>query len=396
MNILILSNYYAPEMGAAPNRIYNLAKGLSGRGNQVTVVCPLPNYPVGRVFEPYRGKLYARENADDIEVNRFWIYPSVSSNPFLRVLSMLSFAVSLWGCLLKWKTIKKVDHVIIQNSPLLVSFSGIILFKWIFRRKIALNISDLWPLSALELGAIGKGRMYRILEWIERFNYRNADGVMGQSNEILGHVLEICERPTFLYRNVQPKGKIAPSSEFEDDSQTVRLVYAGLLGVAQGIFDMVKAIDFDELGAELDIYGHGNEEEAIKDYLNVNPDIGVHYKGSLKKHELHARLPRYHASIVPLKTRITGAVPSKIFELIHLNVPILFCGSGEGGKIVNEHAVGFNSEPGDFEKLKMNICMLKEMNSSEYEELKENCAKAARSSFDFTRQLENLEDWLRR
>lgn len=396
MNILIISNYYVPEMGAAPNRIYNLAKGLSDRENQVTVVCPLPNYPEGRIFEPYRGKLYKLENQDGISVNRYWIYPSVSSNPFLRALSMLSFAVSLWGCVFKWKTISKVDYVIIQNSPLLVSFSGIILFKWLLRKKIALNVSDLWPLSALELGAISKGRMYRILEWVERFNYRNADGVMGQSNEILEHVLKFNQRPTFLYRNVQPRGDVSDCAESNHSTATVRLVYAGLLGVAQGIFDMVKAIDFSELGAELDIYGHGNEEDEIKAYLDQHPDIGVNYRGSLKKVELHSRLPEYHASIVPLRTRIKGAVPSKIFELVHLNVPILFCGSGEGAKIVEEHKVGFNSEPGDIGALKLNISKLKNMSPNEFEELKRNCAQAAQSSFDFDQQLENLEVWLQR
>ncbi|MEN8661697.1 MAG: glycosyltransferase, partial [Lentimonas sp.] len=252
------------------------------------------------------------------------------------------------------------------------------------------------PLSALELGAISKGMMYSLLEWIEKFNYRNADGVMGQSNEILEHVLQMNERPTFLYRNVQPKGTLPPRVESDQSSGPVRLVYAGLLGVAQGIFDMIKAIDFSELGAELDIYGHGNEEEVIKAFIEENPRVGVNYKGSLKKNELHSLLPEYHASIVPLKTRIKGAVPSKIFELIHLNVPILFCGSGEGARIVDEHQVGFNSEPGDFDSLKSNISKLGNMNADDYRELKQNCSRAAQISFDFTRQLEELEAWLQR
>ncbi|MDG1302226.1 MAG: glycosyltransferase family 4 protein [Opitutae bacterium] len=383
-------------MGAAANRIYNLASGLSERDNEVTVICPLPNYPEGRVFQDYRGKLYAKESEGALSVYRYWIYPSVSSNPLLRVLSMLSFAVSLWGYVLRAKAISKVDYVIIQNSPLLVSMSGIVLFKKIFRKKIALNVSDLWPLSALELGAIKKGRMYHILEWIERFNYRNADCVLGQSNEIIDHVQEIEKTPSFLYRNLQPQSGASNSGGIVDRVGSVRLVYAGLLGVAQGMLDMVKAINFSELSAELEIYGHGNEEEAIRRFIDENPECGVSYKGSLKKEELHARLPEYDASIVPLKTRIKGAVPSKIFELIYLQVPVLFCGGGEGARIVDEFNVGFSSEPGDFESLKLNIRKLGEMSASDLQALKQNCINAAQNSLDFDKQLDELVAWLKK
>jgi hypothetical protein len=54
--VLIISHYYPPEMGAASNRIHQLAKGLN-RNFEVTVLSPLPNYPEGRIFNQYRGKL---------------------------------------------------------------------------------------------------------------------------------------------------------------------------------------------------------------------------------------------------------------------------------------------------------------------------------------------------
>ena len=45
MKVLIVSFYYEPEVGAAPSRITNLARGLKASGMDVDVLTCLPNYP---------------------------------------------------------------------------------------------------------------------------------------------------------------------------------------------------------------------------------------------------------------------------------------------------------------------------------------------------------------
>ena len=57
--ILLISNYFPPEKGAASNRMYSVAEGLGNAGFKVKVVCPLPNYPTGKVFN---GGCYLRKN----------------------------------------------------------------------------------------------------------------------------------------------------------------------------------------------------------------------------------------------------------------------------------------------------------------------------------------------
>lgn len=394
MKVLILTNYYPPEIGAASSRIYNLAQGLKVRGHEVKVVCPLPNYPTGQIFTGYKGKAYMEEMSEGVRVFRYWIKPSVSKNSLMRLLSMCSFSISLFSFGFKRSIIKEADWVIVQSPPLMVSFAAIVLFKKIYRKKIALNVSDLWPASALDLGALEKGRFYNLLLKMERFNYRSASLILGQSKEILTHIDEnTAQKPLFLYRNLPPN-LCVQSNVAASRKDKVRIIYAGLLGVAQGIYDIIKRIDFYSCGSEFDIYGEGVEVKLIKEFVINNPHRGVVYKGVTSKGEIHKVISEYHVSLVPLRSRIRGAVPSKLFELIHAQVPILFFGDGEGASIVDDYKIGLVTPLLDYEGLMNSIKKVGSMSDEEYYTLKENCKIASGSNFMFDVQMNKLVDIL--
>ena len=62
MKILILTQYYPPEIGAPQNRLHELAIRLKNKGLQVEVLTALPNYPKMEVFEDYKRKQKREEN----------------------------------------------------------------------------------------------------------------------------------------------------------------------------------------------------------------------------------------------------------------------------------------------------------------------------------------------
>ena len=82
--ILLITNYFSPEKGAASNRMSSLAEALGNDGFKVIVVCPLPNYPTGNIFQEYRGKISTTENTSFGKIKRLWIWPSNSANKFVR------------------------------------------------------------------------------------------------------------------------------------------------------------------------------------------------------------------------------------------------------------------------------------------------------------------------
>ena len=387
-NIVIISNYYPPEMGAAANRIKNLAEGLKKKGNKVTVICPLPNYPKGKIFEKYKGKFSVEEVIDEIIVKRYWIFPSTSKKAIVRLFSMLSFAWSFWFSIFSFFR-KKPDVFIIQSPPLLVAFSGLIFSKFLGCKNI-LNVSDIWPLSALELEVIKKGFFYSFLEKIEKINYKLGDKIIGQSDEIIAHIKTVIDKDFLVYRNVTNYKEFTVK---EKSNGNLKIVYAGLLGYAQGILNICNEIKFKEIGVELHVYGAGMEEDEIIE-LSKNPENNIFFHGIKTANEIKEEIRKYDIGFVPLKNKIYGAVPSKIFELMQLGVPILYIGSGEAEDIIETQKSGLFSEPNDFKSLIKNILIFNQMSNADYMECSKNSINAHLSEFNLELQMDELQKFI--
>ncbi|WP_179337531.1 glycosyltransferase family 4 protein [Winogradskyella ludwigii] len=381
-NLMIITSYFPPEIGAASNRIYHLAEGLKEEYH-VSVVTPLPNYPTGKIFKDYKGKFSSKSKENGITINRLWIYASVSKNKFLRLFAMLSYSFSLiWFFM--WHKIP--NKVIVQSPPLLVSFTCMFFLRS-KKRKLILNVSDLWPSAGLELGALKDGFAYNILKKLEAFNYKKADFILGQSNEILTHIKTITTKPElFLYRNF-PEIEFPILSENKDDNGKIKMVYAGLLGVAQGIYRLCNELNYDII--EFHIYGSGAEEEAIKDLINTNKDLPLYFHGRVNREELHKVLLDYDLTVIPLLNRIYGSVPSKIFEYAKLGLPMLYFGGGEGEAIIEKNKLGWVANESDYDALNKTLKSI--LPTDLNLDLKIAIQNTARIQFDFYKQLETLK-----
>ncbi|APY08494.1 glycosyltransferase WbuB [Winogradskyella sp. J14-2] len=381
-NIMIITSYFPPEIGAASNRIFHLAEGLQSDYN-VTVVTPLPNYPTGKIFDAYKGKFKVKSRENNITIVRLWIYASKSKNKFVRLFAMLSYSMSLvWFFM--WHKIP--DKVIVQSPPLLVAFTCMFFLRS-KKRKLILNVSDLWPSAGFELGALKQGFGYKMLQKLEHFNYKAADLVLGQSNEILTHVGKITSKPQlFLYRNY-PNINRQDITETFLESNTLKIVYAGLLGVAQGILKLCKELDYNTI--ELHIYGSGVEENDIKTFIENNKDLPIHFYGRVERAELHSELKKYDIVVIPLLHRIYGSVPSKIFEYAKLGLPMLYFGGGEGEDVINEHDLGWVARAGDYNDLNSTIKSIKKEKLDVG--LKQKIQQTAYKNFDFRKQLSLLK-----
>ncbi len=412
MRILLVAERYWPEVGAAPSRLANMAEGLKRHGCEVDVLTSLPNYPKGKIYDGYRGRLCRHEVHGGVDVFRYWIYATVSRNAVARALNMFSFAVMIWLYAFRCRRIRKYDFVVIQTPTLVVAKSAMVLFKGLYGRKCILNVSDIWPLTAVDIGAMAMGsRSWKYMEGLESYLYRKADGVFGQSEEILNHIRckmtggaqndtdgvlasEMWKEDgkLFLYRNLQTYDL---SGGAKRRGAPLRMVFSGMLGVAQDVAGIVRNLPWREMGVEFHIFGGGKQLEEIQAWIAANPDCGVFAHGFVPKEEIAARLREMDASIVPLATRIRGAFPSKVFDILPQGLPVLFCGGGEGAKFVASRQVGFVSDPGDYAALRANVERLRDMHAEAFRAMSARCLDVSRSELDFETQMAATVAWLR-
>lgn len=392
MKITLLTQYYKPEMGAPQNRLYEMCLGLQSLGADVSIITAMPNYPTGKVFREYSGRFSSNEIVDGLEVRRYWLYASNSKKIFPRILNMLSFSITSL-CAIPYLIKRKPDFIIVESPPLLLGLTGWIMAK-LSKSKFVMNISDLWPLSARELGAInGDGMAYRMLEKIEAFLYKRSKFCMGQSQEIVNYINTHGAKEVYLFRNgVDPKRFAEVERDFSINDRPFRLTYAGLLGFAQGISDICKNINFKELNAELHIYGAGGEQREIEDFLTANPNQGIVYHGKVTREEIPYVLANSDCTLIPLVKNIFGAVPSKIYESMASGLPIMFSGEGEGKYIVESNDIGWVSDSLDYNGLKSNI-LVAASSPNLLKQKSYNCKVCAKEKYNRPKQIKALYDY---
>src|SRR5205823_7476297 len=90
LRILLLSQYFPPEIGATQSRMQSFAEYLAARGHQVTVLCEFPNHPHGVIPKSYRRHMYEDDRANPYRVLRAW----VKANPEKTQKTRIEFYLS--------------------------------------------------------------------------------------------------------------------------------------------------------------------------------------------------------------------------------------------------------------------------------------------------------------
>jgi glycosyltransferase involved in cell wall biosynthesis len=345
-HILFISPYYPPEKGAAAVCVSETAKRLVKQGNQVTVLTTVPNYPTGLVPPEYRGRAIQREVLEGVDVVRIWSYTSPNRGFLRRILAHFSF-----GCLaplLGGNAVGQPDIIVVQSPPLFDAIA-VRIMAWRKHCPFIFMVSDLWPESAVQLGALQNRLFIRLAEWLEWSTYQRASLVWVVTEGIRKTLIRrgLSPERIFLLTNGVDTSKFRPLPQAQarnelgwDDRFTV--IYAGTHGLSHALGTVLDAAE--QLKEQPDIrivlVGDGAEKAALVDQAQRRDLKNVTFLDS----QPHDRIPLFlaaadaclvHVRKIPL---FAGMLPIKMYEAMACARPVLLAVDGEARQLTEQEA----------------------------------------------------------
>ena len=364
VNILYISQYYPPEMGAPAARVSELAQHWIAAGHEVTVLTGFPNHPTGVLDPAYRKpfrRLVWREKFKGVSVIRTWLWPLPNRKTAERILNYSSFFLS--ACV-TGSLVGRPDVVIATSPQLLVGLAG----WWIAgikRVPLVFEVRDRWPESLMAVGVGSRNSvLHRSLRAIAGFLYQHSGHIVVVTPAVKEHLISEWKVPAAKI-SVVPNGVetdlFADSGRGEGPPE-LKLAgkfvvsYIGTLGMAQRLETIMDCAA--ELADEIPqivflLAGEGAERKRLLDIAREKDLDNVRFLPQQAREKIPAIIGASDVCLVLLrKTALfkTG-IPTKMLEYMSCARPVILGVDGYARMLLQDAGAGLYVEPEDSRSL---------------------------------------------
>ncbi|MBT8265156.1 MAG: glycosyltransferase family 4 protein [Bacteroidia bacterium] len=395
MRILFLTDNFPPEVNAPATRTFEHCREWVKNGAEVTVITCAPNFPFGKTYENYKNRIYQTEIIDAIKVIRVWSYMAPNKGFMLRTLDFISFSITSFLAGLFVKT----DVVMATSPQFFTALSGRAL-SFFKRKPYVLEIRDLWPEQILVTTNMKRNWLIKYFEWEARKCYRRADLIVTVTNSYVEKItIKGINKDKFVVvkngvdRNAfKPTKKNMHLIQKYDLHNKFIVGYIGTHGLSQNIpfiIDCIHEFNQNHQDSRIEVHflfvGEGAEKEKVKQKSDLLDIFNITFIDQIKKEEMTDYLSLLDVSIVPLKKSelFLSVIPSKIFELSAMNIPILLGVDGEARALLEKYGNGIFYKPEDKESFLRQLTTLVSNDSKSLDQYKNGGNKLA---LDYDRQ----------
>ena len=329
MRILLVTDSYPPEIRSASHLMLELAQELQRRGHSITVITTWPEY---NLDEREDIKQFDELEVDEgIQIIRVKTLPHHNVNYLVRGLAQLLMPAQFLYKLRKYKI--KVDWAVVYSPPLPLALVG----SWLRRQGVRtlLNIQDLFPQNAIDLGILRHPLQIKFFRALERYAYRTADAVTVHSEgnrKVLLH-----EHPT-LQSSLHLLHNWVDIDHHEDDKTAIDFraqwniehkliaVFAGVMGPSQYLTLILQLAERLRDQSELLFLfvGDGKERESLQAIAKDKQLDNVRFEGFISRESYPDLLKACDIGLVCLSPQNqTPVVPGKILGHMASGLPVV-------------------------------------------------------------------------
>ena len=348
MRILIVSQYYKPDIAGSSTRAFNVAKGLQKQGCKVKVIAAFPHYPHGKIPTKYKKKAFKIENRNGTKLIRVWVPALPHNSNANRMILQLCFALSSLFAL----PIVGGTDLIWAANPNLFSFFPALIYSFVKRKPIVRNVDDLWPEVFYDLGIVKSRILRSLLDFIARLSYIVPVAITpisrAHKRRIMGKYKIRKEKIHVVEVGVE---SVVSKSLSLKKNDPFLVMYSGILGIGYDFETVLEAARLlSDYSIAFLIRGVGEREPEIARMICelrlCNVTLDTRY---LPKSKFITVLNSADAFLLPMNPAkaIEEGLPTKIFEYQSCGKPIICCSKGESAKYIESTRSGLVVRPKD-------------------------------------------------
>ncbi|NMC53182.1 MAG: glycosyltransferase family 4 protein [Chloroflexi bacterium] len=352
MHILLIHQAFASLKEGGGTRHVELSQFLVQRGHRVTIITSPVSYLTGKSSREKNRWIEKEQFLPGIEIIRAYTYPALHRSFFHRLINFFSFMISSF---LAGQNVSGVDLVWGTTPPIFQSVTAWLLAR-LKGRPFLLEIRDLWPKFAVDLGVIKNPLLIRASLWLEKFLYHRADQLIVNSPGYVDHVKERGGKKVSLIPNGVDPTMFDPAETGLAFRQELGLedrfiiLYAGAHGLANNL-DMVlqAAGDLrDEPRICFMMVGDGKEKAHLIEtarQMNLPNVVFLPAMPKEKMAQVMGAADACLASLQPIESFKT-TYPNKVFDYMAAGRPVLLAIDGVIRQVVDAAAAGVFVQPG--------------------------------------------------
>ena len=401
MKVLLITDSYPPEIRSASHLMQELAEGLRDRDYDVVVCTSYPQYNLSEEFKKVEFPEYTEEN--EIKVIRIKTLPHHKVNFTIRGIAQLTMPEIFYRKISKYVN-EKIDAVIVYSPPLPLAKVGEKIKKN-FGAKYLLNVQDIFPQNAIDLGVLKNKLLIKFFEKMEYNAYKNADMITlhseGNFDFIAKKYPQFKDKMHILHNWVEVNSfeNISRTNEFRVRyglENKFIILFAGVIGPSQGLDFVIKVAeevkDIEEVCFL--IVGDGMEKKKLEDIAKEKRLNNVIFKPFVSKKDYPKLVADCDVGLVCLNSlNKTPVVPGKILGYMAAGKPVLafLNKESDGHKIIETAKCGYSCFSDDLDKA---IVITKKIyfNKDKLENMGKNGYKFVRENFDRDVILNKIED----